>query len=101
MNLGEPIWIASQWFYVVGILEPATLIDSSLLLGSRPPSATSASTGTRATICVRSLTEHVDAVHSVLAATANPDGPSEVNVTESRFVRDVFRHIVDQLGRSS
>jgi putative ABC transport system permease protein len=44
---GERVWLAGQWFYVAGILNPAVLapeIDSSVLVGSRPPRPTSAST---------------------------------------------------------
>ena len=47
---GERIWVGGQWFYVVGILNPATLapqIDTSVLVGFPAARATSASTGTR------------------------------------------------------
>ena len=82
---GERIWIANQWFYVVGILEPATLapeIDSSVLIGFPAAERYLGFGGHPTTIYVRSRTDQVEAVHSVLAATANPKAPSEVNVSQ-------------------
>jgi putative ABC transport system permease protein len=82
---GERIWIANQWFYVVGILEPATLapeIDSSVLIGFQAAERYLGFDGHPTTIYVRSRTDQVEAVHSVLAATANPMAPSEVNVSQ-------------------
>jgi putative ABC transport system permease protein len=82
---GERIWIADQWFYVVGILKPATLapeIDSSVLIGFSAAERYLGFDGHPTTIYVRSRTDEVEAVHSVLAATANPAAPSEVNVSQ-------------------
>lgn len=82
---GERIWIANQWFYVVGILEPATLapeIDSSVLIGFPAAERYLGFDGHPTTIYVRSRTDQVEAVHSVLAATANPKAPSEVSVSQ-------------------
>jgi putative ABC transport system permease protein len=82
---GERIWVANQWFYVVGILRPATLapeIDSSVLVGFPAAERYLGFDGHPTTIYVRSRTDQVDAVHSVLAATANPKAPSEVNVSQ-------------------
>ena len=82
---GQRIWIANQWFYVIGILEPATLareIDSSVLIGFQAAERYLGFDGHPTTIYVRSRTDQVEAVHSVLAATANPKAPSEVNVSQ-------------------
>jgi putative ABC transport system permease protein len=81
----ERIWIADQWFYVIGILKPATLapeIDSSVLIGFSAAERYLGFDGHPTTIYVRSRTDEVEAVHSVLAATANPAAPSEVNVSQ-------------------
>jgi putative ABC transport system permease protein len=81
----ERIWIADQWFYVIGILRPATLspeIDSSVLIGFSAAERYLGFDGHPTTIYVRSRTDEVEAVHSVLAATANPAAPSEVNVSQ-------------------
>jgi putative ABC transport system permease protein len=82
---GERIWIANQWFYVVGILNPATLapeVDSSVLIGFAAAERYLGFDAHPTTIYVRSRTDQVEAVHSVLAATANPRSPSEVNVSQ-------------------
>jgi putative ABC transport system permease protein len=82
---GERIWLADQWFYVIGILRPATLapeIDSSVLVGFPAAERYLGFDGHPTTIYVRSRTDQVEAVHSVLAATANPAAPSEVNVSQ-------------------
>jgi putative ABC transport system permease protein len=82
---GERIWVADQWFYVIGILRPATLapeIDSSVLVGFPAAERYLGFDGHPTTIYVRSRTDQVEAVRSVLAATANPKAPSEVNVSQ-------------------
>jgi putative ABC transport system permease protein len=91
---GERIWLGNQWFYLAGILNPAVLtpeIDSSVLIGypaaQRYLKYTTTSRGQPAagpptTIYVRSQTSQVAAVQSVLAQTANPEAPNEVDVSQ-------------------
>jgi putative ABC transport system permease protein len=82
---GERIWVGGQWFYVVGILRPAVLapeIDSSVLVGFAAARRYLHFDGHPSEIYVRARTDEVDAVHSVLGATANPEAPSEVNVSQ-------------------
>jgi putative ABC transport system permease protein len=82
---GERIWLGDQWFYVAGILTPAVLapgIDSSVLVGFPAAEAYLQFDGHPSTIYVRAATTQVDAVHSVLAATANPESPNEVDVSQ-------------------
>src|SRR5215468_3463243 len=72
---GERIWLDGQWFYVVGILRPAVLapeIDSSVLVGFPAAERYLGYDGHPTTIYVRAETSQVEAVQSVLAATANP-----------------------------
>jgi putative ABC transport system permease protein len=81
----ERIWLGHQWFYVVGILEPATLapdIDSSVLVGFPAAERYLGFDGHATTVYVRSETSQVEAVQSVLAATANPEAPNEVDVSQ-------------------
>ena len=91
---GERIWVGGMWFYLAGILNPAILapeIDSSVLVGY-PAAKTylgyaSSLNGRRAIghpteIYVRAETSQVAAVDGVLAATANPESPNEVNVSQ-------------------
>lgn len=82
---GERIWVGGMWFYVVGILKPAVLtpeIDSSVLVGFPAAEKYLHFDGHPSTIYVRSVTSQVAAVDSVLAATANPEYPNEVDVTQ-------------------
>jgi putative ABC transport system permease protein len=82
---GERIWLDSQWFYLIGILNPAVLapqIDSSVLVGFPTAERHLGFNGHPSTIYVRAQTDQVQAVDSVLAATANPENPSEVDVSQ-------------------
>jgi putative ABC transport system permease protein len=81
---GQRIWLGDQWFYVAGILSPATLapeIDASVLVGFPAAQKYLGYAGNPSTIYVRSQTDQVDNVHAVLAATANPENPSQVSVS--------------------
>jgi putative ABC transport system permease protein len=82
---GERIWVGGQWFYVAGILNPALLaseIDSSILVGFPAAKRYLGFDGHPTTIYVRSETSQTAAVQSVLAATANPEAPNEVDVSQ-------------------
>ena len=90
----ERIWADGMWLYVTGILNPAVLapeIDSSVLVGfpaaarylgyssvyHRHPAV-----GYPTEIYLRAHTSQVNAVYGVLAATANPENPSEVTISQ-------------------
>jgi putative ABC transport system permease protein len=80
----ERIWVGNHWFYLAGILNPAALapeIDSAVLLGFPAAEKYLAYGGHPSEIYVRTQTSQVDAVQSVLGATANPEYPNEVNVS--------------------
>jgi putative ABC transport system permease protein len=82
---GERIWIGGKWFYVTGILAPAVLtpeIDAAVLIGFRAATTYLGFDGHPSTVYVRSDTNKVEAVHSVLGETANPQAPNEVNVSQ-------------------
>ena len=82
---GERIWVGGQWFYVAGILKPAVLasaIDSSVLVGYPAAEKYLGFDGHPSTIYVRAQNDRVNAVDNLLAATANPENPSEVNVSQ-------------------
>ncbi|HYZ55465.1 MAG TPA: ABC transporter permease [Streptosporangiaceae bacterium] len=81
---GERIWVGGQWFYVAGILHPATLapeIDSSILVGYPAAGKYLGFDGHPSAVYVRAATRRVTAVDNLLAAEANPENPSEVNVS--------------------
>lgn len=82
---GERIWLGGQWFYVAGILSSAALapeIDSSVLVGFPAAKAYLGFDGHPTTVYVRSMTSQVAAVQGVLAATANPEAPDQVDVSQ-------------------
>jgi putative ABC transport system permease protein len=82
---GERIWVGTQWFYLTGILNPAILapeIDSAVLIGFPAAERYLGFDGHPSGIYVRSATDQVNAVHDLLAATADPEHPGQVNVSQ-------------------
>jgi len=82
---GERIWLGGMWFYLAGILNSAALareIDASVLVGFPAAKRYLGFDGHPTTIYVRSVTSQTAAVQSVLAATANPEAPNEVQVSQ-------------------
>jgi putative ABC transport system permease protein len=82
---GERIWLDNQWFYLAGTLKPSVLtpeIDSSVLVGFPAAQTYLGFDGHPSTIYVRAQSDQVDAVQSVLAATANPEAPNQVDVSQ-------------------
>ena len=91
---GLRVWLGHRWFAVAGILAPSPLapdVDASALVGY--PAAErylgyvslvggERTAGPPSSIYVRADTDHVVAVQSALAATANPSAPSEVDVSQ-------------------
>jgi putative ABC transport system permease protein len=90
----QRIWLGGRWFNVAGILRPsplATDIDTSALVGY-PASQRylgylnivrgEQKAGPPSSIYVRAATGHEAAVQSLLAPTANPRAPDEVNVSQ-------------------
>jgi putative ABC transport system permease protein len=77
------VYLGNQWFTVVGILEPMTLapeLDRSSLIGFPIAKSMFGIDGTAGTIYVRTDPTQVDDVSQVLAGTANPENPNEVQV---------------------
>jgi putative ABC transport system permease protein len=82
---GERIWLGGMWFYLAGILKPAVLapeIDDAVLVGFPAAQRDLGFDGHPTTIYVRSLTSQTAAVQTVLAASANPEAPNEVDVSQ-------------------
>jgi putative ABC transport system permease protein len=83
--LGERIWVGGQWFYVTGILNPAVLasaIDASVLVGYPAAERYLGFDGHPSTVYLRVQNDRVNAVDDLLAATAHPESPNEVNVSQ-------------------
>jgi len=82
---GERIWAANQWVYIVGVLGPSVLapgIESSVLVGFKAAERYLHFNGHPNTVYLRAQNSQVPAVQSVLAATADPEAPNEVNVSQ-------------------
>ena len=82
---GTRIWVGDTWFYVAGILKPAVLapsIDTSVLVGYPAAEKYLGFGGNPSTVYVRTNPNDVDTVDGVLAATANPENPSNVDVSQ-------------------
>lgn len=81
----ERIWVGGQWFYVAGILKPAVLasaIDTSVLVGYPAAEKYLGFDGHPSATYLRAQNDRVNAVDELLAATANPEDPSGVNVSQ-------------------
>jgi putative ABC transport system permease protein len=90
----QRIWLGGRWFNVAGILEPsplATDIDTSAIVGYPAAqkylgyvsiSGGEQKAGPPSTIYVRVATGHEASVQALLAPTANPEAPNQVNVSQ-------------------
>jgi putative ABC transport system permease protein len=77
--------VGEHWFYLVGILHPATLaseIDTSVLIGYPAAQKYLGFDGHPSQIYLRAHSDQVNAVHNLLADTANPEYPNEVTVAQ-------------------
>ena len=80
----QQVWLGGQWFAVVGTLHPVPLapeLDSAALIGWPVAQERLGFDGYATTVYTRSREEWVEAVRRVLAATANPEHPNEVEVS--------------------
>jgi putative ABC transport system permease protein len=78
------VWLGQRWFTVIGILDPVGLVpslDASALIGWPAAQQLLDFEGNPTTIYERSDDDAVDRVHTLLAATVNPEHPEEVTVT--------------------
>lgn len=90
----QRIWLGGQWFNVAGILGPSPLapdIENSALivypaaqkyLGYVSMVRGEEQAGPPSSMYVRAATGHEAAVQSLLARTANPEAPNEVNLSQ-------------------
>ncbi|KPI05703.1 MacB-like periplasmic core domain containing protein [Actinobacteria bacterium OK074] len=78
------VWLGGRWFTVVGLLAPNELVpalDSTALVGWSAARQDLDFDGYPTTIYTRAKESAVDDVQAVLGATANPETPSEVEVS--------------------
>jgi putative ABC transport system permease protein len=78
------IWLGNRWFTVVGILAPVPLtpeLDMGAMIGWSAAQRYLDFDGRPTTIYTRAVPEQVQLVRGLLARTANPAAPNEVNVS--------------------
>lgn len=78
------VYIGGHWFNVIGILDPMTLhpeIDRSALIGYEVAAGLFDTKRNPSTIYLRTIPTQTEAVHAVIARTANPQAPTEVSVS--------------------
>jgi putative ABC transport system permease protein len=83
-KVGEQVYIGTQYFTVVGILNSVPLapeIDRSALVGWPAAQTHLGFDGHPTTVYERSDPSQVNAVYQVLAATVNPQDPGSIQVT--------------------
>jgi putative ABC transport system permease protein len=84
VHVGMQVWLGGQWFTVIGILEPIPLVpslDLAALVGWQAGERYLDTEGEITTLYVRAAPGAVEGVRSILARTANPAAPNEVNVS--------------------
>ncbi len=78
------VWLGGRWFTVIGILERNELVpelDSAALVGWPEAKQDLKFDGYPTTVYTRAKESKVTDVQAVLGATANPENPSEANVS--------------------
>jgi putative ABC transport system permease protein len=84
VNGDMQIWLGGRWFIVIGILRPVPLapeLDLGALIGWQAGQRYLGFDGNISTVYVRANPDAVEAVRGLLAATANPEQPNEVDVS--------------------
>ncbi len=80
----QQVWLGGQWFTVVGVLQPVPLapeLDAAALVGWPVAQSVLGFDGYATTVYTRAKDPYVEQVQAVLAATANPENPNEVQVS--------------------
>jgi putative ABC transport system permease protein len=81
---GAQVWLGDRWFTVVGIMEPLELapdLDRAAIIGRDIAIAELGAAEAPGSVYLRTDPDQVDAVRAVVAPTANPENPDEVEVS--------------------
>ena len=80
----QQVWLGDHWFTVTGVLGPVPLapeLDTAALVGWPVAEELLGFDGFATTVYTRTHEDAVEDVQGVLAATANPEAPNEVEVS--------------------
>jgi putative ABC transport system permease protein len=78
------VYLLGRWWTVIGVLDPVALapeLNSAVLVGWQSAAAYLGFDGHPTTVYTRAVESKVEAVRGVLAPTANPENPNEVEVS--------------------
>ena len=81
---GVQLWLGGQWFTVIGIMESLELapdLDTSAVIGRDIAVAELGAAEAPGTVYLRTDPDEVDDVQTVIAPTANPENPDQVEVS--------------------
>jgi putative ABC transport system permease protein len=81
---GAQVWLGGRWFTVIGIMEPLELapdLDTSAVIGRDIAIDELGAAEAPGTVYLRTDPDEVDDVQGVIAPTANPENPDQVEVT--------------------
>jgi putative ABC transport system permease protein len=81
---GVQVWLGGQWFTVIGIMEPLELapdLDTSAVIGRDIAIDELGAAEAPGTVYLRTDPDEVDDVQGVIAPTANPENPDQVEVS--------------------
>jgi putative ABC transport system permease protein len=81
---GAQVWLGGRWFTVIGIMEPLELapdLDTSAVIGRDIAIADLGAAEAPGTVYLRTDPDEVDDVQAVIAPTANPENPDQVDVS--------------------
>jgi putative ABC transport system permease protein len=81
---GVRVWLGGQWFTVIGIMEPLELasdLDTSAVIGRDIAIDELGAAEAPGTVYLRTDPDEVDDVQGVIAPTANPENPDQVEVS--------------------
>ncbi|GAA2414856.1 ABC transporter permease [Actinomadura vinacea] len=84
IGAGTQVWLGSQWFTVVGVLEANGLapeLDAAALVGWDVAQARLGFDGHPTTVYTRTDKHAVEDVRELMAATASPEAPNEIQVS--------------------
>ena len=99
---GYRVRIGDEWFAVIGILDPLALhadLNRSVFIGVPAAAEAFGSKGLPSRVLLRTTQSQVEAVRAVLARTASPGAPNEVQVSRPSDALEARAQVDENLQR--